>query len=50
MAPRYTGHCFCEAVQYRITEEPLTRVCIQCQTRLWSEPETDRAEGRRTWS
>jgi len=89
MAPPYTGRCFCEAVQYRITEEPLTfyachctdcqkrsgsafglsmwvnrsaievthghaalqissghddrlrhgRVCIQCNTRLWSEPE-----------
>jgi len=90
MAPPYTGRCFCEAVQYRITEEPLTfyachctdcqkrsgsafglsmwvnrpaievthgdaalqissgrddrlrhgRVCIQCNTRLWSEPES----------
>ena len=89
MAPPYTGRCFCEAVQYRISEEPLTfyachctdcqkrsgsafglsmwvnrsaidvtqgdaalqissghgarlrhgRVCSQCNTRLWSEPE-----------
>jgi hypothetical protein len=54
MAPPYTGRCFCEAVQYRITEEPLTFYachCTDCQkrsgsafglssnTRLWSEPE-----------
>ena len=89
MTPPYTGRCFCEAVQYHITGEPLTfyachctdcqkrsgsafglsmwvnrsaievthgdaalqislghhdrlrhgRVCIQCHTRLWSEPE-----------
>ena len=90
MAPPYAGRCFCEAVQYRITEEPLTlyachctdcqkrsgsafglslwvnrtalevtqgdaalqiscghghrprhgRICMQCHTRLWSEPES----------
>ena len=50
MAPPYTGRCFCEAVQYCITEEPLTfyachctdcqkRSGIQCNTRLWSELE-----------
>ena len=54
MAPPCTGRCFCEAVQYRITEEPLTFYachCTDCQkrsgsafglssnTRLWSEPE-----------
>ena len=54
MAPPYTGRCFCEAVKYRITDEPLTFYachCTDCQkrsgsafglsshTRLWSEPE-----------
>jgi len=93
MAPPYTGRCFCEAVQYRLMQEPLTlyachctdcqkrsgsafglslwvdrtaievtqgdaalqissghddrlrhsRVCIQCNTRLWSEPEKNPA-------
>ena len=39
MAPPYTGRCFCEAVQYRITEEPLTFYachCTDCQKRSGS--------------
>jgi hypothetical protein len=30
MAPPYTGRCFCEAVRYRITEEPLTFYACHC--------------------
>ena len=39
MAPPYTGRCFCEAVKYRITDEPLTFYachCTDCQKRSGS--------------
>lgn len=39
MAPPYAGRCFCEAVQYRITQVPLTLYachCTDCQKRSGS--------------